>query len=907
MTLDLDWLRNVSEEELARRAVEDPEWVQAQIDEFLQGAQHDRQSVQLAYYRPTNPMAWPIHQSTAKEIVAAGGNRCLPLSAPVLMADATWKALEDIAVGDRVIGVDPITRRGRPATVTHVHRSGVKPVRRITFSDGGSFEATDDHEVPLLLNPGRNTSKGYPQRPRKRRLGDYLHRLSPRADKRLSALSPSHIRYTPAAPSLPPYVLGALLGDGCFMGRSLRFSCGDAGVLRRFERDLRARWPAVDVRHDVGPNYRIVAGRPHPVTHVLRALGLWGCDSRKKFIPAEAFRYPRSERLAFIAGLVDTDGADASYCSVSRDLATGFAALIRSVGGKSTLTEHVNQFGMVYMVYWRMSEPLPIEKPHKQRPDSTRAVDWSRRIIRRVADVGEKPCGDITVDHPGHCYVTGDYVIVSNSGKTETMLVELAIALTGHVPMALAATYPMEKVHPPIRARLVCDPNVLEAVIKSKLRWDQWHGIGEPGSGFGHYGWIPRHCLVGGSWDKAWSEKHRTLSVATDTMWRGPQGERRRSGVSTVQIMTYEQDISAFAGQSLHWVGHDELPRADVYRENRIRTLDVRGRLYTAFTPPDEIGVSRADVAWFYDEVYERGLPGPGKAPHIDAFTLHTEKNAALPPEEIHTVAAGLTDAQREVRLLGRFIHLTGVIFPDFTAGGSWWCFRCAKKIVIPAHGTCPSCTGSDIVEYQHVVPPFDPPATWPVVMVVDPHPRKPDAIGWFAVTPRDDYVMLGEIEQGGTAQDVAKAVEDYERTHRIRVVKRLMDPNMATETNDKLKRGWTLRKEYDDAGLRCDLANDEMHAGINAVRAALRPDSATRAPRLTFQSQCTRTTHAMARWAWDEYQRQGDREPKEHPRDKHKDFVDLVRYFLMDRPSFYHYQMRDASRRTSARSRRGY
>ena len=104
----------------------------------------------------------------------------------------------------------------------------------------------------------------------------------------------------------------------------------------------------------------------------------------------------------------------------------------------------------------------------------------------------------------------------NRSSKTDTSLAELAIRLTGIVPDGLRATYPREKLAKlPIRARVVCNSltDTLEPVIKPKLRWDQWNGVGDPDEGRGHYGWIPQHCLVGGSWEKAYSEKYRTLRV----------------------------------------------------------------------------------------------------------------------------------------------------------------------------------------------------------------------------------------------------------------------------------------------------------------------------------------------------------------------------------------------------------
>jgi hypothetical protein len=189
-------------------------------------------------------------------------------------------------------------------------------------------------------------------------------------------------------------------------------------------------------------------------------------------------------------------------------------------------------------------------------------------------------------------------------------------------------------------------------------------------------------------------------------------------------------------------------------------------------------------------------------------------------------------------------------------------------------------------------VDPHPVPHNWPIVFVIDPHPRKKDAMGWFAITPSDDVVLVAEAEADGTADDVKRVVDDTERRLGLYARKRLMDPNIATETNDKLGRGWTIRRAYDDAGLRCDLASDEINVGIQNVQDLLKPDVRTRRPRFRCFSTCQRFIYGMTHWSWDEWTRSGDKEPKEKVRDKAKDFPDLIRYLANDRPAYRKYML---------------
>lgn len=476
----------------------------------------------------------------------------------------------------------------------------------------------------------------------------------------------------------------------------------------------------------------------------------------------------------------------------------------------------------------------------------------------------------------------------NRSSKTTTALAELAIQLTGIVPVSLRGVYPKEKLRAPIRARVICNSltDTLEPVIKPKLRYDQWNGIGAPADGRGHWGLIPRHLLVDDSWEESYSEKYRTLTVAVDNYW----GNNSSREWSKCQFMSYDQDLSTFAGSSQHLIVNDELCPQDIYRESRMRILDVQGRIITAFTPPDEAGISRGDTSWFFDNVYDKGLTGPYRDKRIESFTLMTEQNSVLNRDDIRELERTMTEEQREVRLRGRFIHLSGVIYSMFSSSSVYWCYKCERKVLpttLALESVCPHCRGSDVETFCHVIEPFVLPMTWPTVFVIDPHPRKPDAIGWFAVSPGDDYILVKELEVGGTADDVAKAVRDVEKAYRFDPMLRIMDPNMATETHDKFDRGWTFRRAYEDVGLACEMGVDDLNTGIQEVQQLLKPDRYTRRPRLSVFNTCEKFIAGMRNWTWDEYARSGDRPAKERPRDLHKDFPDVARYFACARVTY--------------------
>jgi phage terminase large subunit-like protein len=352
----------------------------------------------------------------------------------------------------------------------------------------------------------------------------------------------------------------------------------------------------------------------------------------------------------------------------------------------------------------------------------------------------------------------------NRSSKTETMLAELAIQLTGWVPYGLEGEYPKVKLRQPIRARLICASltNTWDVVLKQKLQYDKWSGRDPRGSDFGHWGWIPKEFLFKGRWEESWTEKNRTLTLTNG---------------STLQIMSYDQELSDFSGASLHLVCCDEGPPQNIYRENKMRLIDVQGRAMIAFTPPDDEKTAW-NVSWIAAAM-KRGAPSPAKDKNIDSFQLFTERNRTLSMDDIHSITKDLTPLQRLVRLKGEFIHLSGRIYPEFTAEPMQWCFNC-NEIALVEKTVCAKCHGSDTVEYVNFVEPFEKAYTWPCVYLLDPHPKKDVMMSWVAIDPFDQWWQIHEETVDGDPAEIRDKVFSFERDRKLQVLKRFIDPNMA-------------------------------------------------------------------------------------------------------------------------------
>lgn len=461
----------------------------------------------------------------------------------------------------------------------------------------------------------------------------------------------------------------------------------------------------------------------------------------------------------------------------------------------------------------------------------------------------------------------------NGSSKTEAMLAEVLIRCTGIVPFSLAKQIDIEKkFRGPIQARMVVESftNTLYSVILRKLQWWVWTGIGKPGSEQGHFGWVPRQSLIAGSWEESWDNKLRTLRM----LYRDPV-TMKVEGESTLQFNSHDQDPSDFASGDYDICAHDEPPPHAIWIENQARTMRKDGTMMLAMTWPDDPSIP---VDWIHDKVWE-----PGQDPRNDRYaciTLDTRDNKHLNQEAIAGQMQDWDEDIRRVRIEGGQMRFSNRIHPLFTDRTTWWCFGC-KGVIIPHEGSC-RCGSNDIVSFCHVTEWEE--TKWPCVYALDPHPRKPHMMIWVQVDPLDDFWQIAELEVEGDPVDVRLAAEEIEKSLGLQVAMRLIDPNMGESPGSR--RGITWQREFEDAGLICDLADDSS-VGRKRLNTLLRPDAQTRRTRFHLHRRCLNTRRQMLRYRWDEYRRRDEKDVKQVARAKDDDYPTLLKYVANADPGF--------------------
>ncbi len=467
----------------------------------------------------------------------------------------------------------------------------------------------------------------------------------------------------------------------------------------------------------------------------------------------------------------------------------------------------------------------------------------------------------------------------NGSSKTETCLVEMMIMATGLLPYSLRGKLDSQvKFRGPIKGRVVCESltAVLHPIILPKLQWWNWTGVDAPGGERGHWGWIPRSCLIAGSWERSWSEKLRMLRV----LYRDPDNASKVLGESTIQFMSVDQDPSDFASGDYHMVLHDEPPNLAIWRENEARTMRVDGRMFLAMTWPDDPAIA---VDWIHDEVYEPGTHGSDT---IECINLFTTDNPHLNQDAIAAQARKWGRETVEVRLYGRHLRFSNRIHPLFTDQPQTWCFTCQRTTIpkkVAGEIACSDCDSREVDAFCHVED-FEA-ERYPCIWALDPHPRKPHMYGWFLVTPYDDVWQVAEGQCEGDPVAVASDVFRVEQDLRLQVAKRIIDPNMGRSPSSS-RRGVVWQDEFDQAGLVTDLA-DDSDVGRGRFNEFLKPDPHTHRPRALIHRRCAATIRQMMRYRWDDYRVRLEKDVKQIPKPKDDDFPTLWKYVLNCDPGF--------------------
>ena len=355
----------------------------------------------------------------------AGSGKAQPLHSKILTPEG-WSTMGDMKVGSRVIGRD-----GRPANVVGIFPQGKKGIYKITFSDGTSTEACGEHLWLTRTQLDRDHSKQGSVKTTKEILNTLKY--GKKTNHSIPIAEPIQFERDGDLP-IDPYLLGCLIGDGTMSVGHPMFSTADEELVTTLNNLLSE--VNCKLNHASKYDYRIVNKgykykNQNPVKEILKEIKLWGKKSYEKYLPEDYKFSSVGNRLQLLRGLMDTDGTvpksgiQPTFCSTSEALASDVAFLVRSLGGKATISSRVSSYTYKGVKkQGRRSYRVRVSLPEGLCPFSLarKAEAWRpnkavnlRKYIKSVEYVGEKEAQCIMVDNHDHLYITDDLIVTHNT------------------------------------------------------------------------------------------------------------------------------------------------------------------------------------------------------------------------------------------------------------------------------------------------------------------------------------------------------------------------------------------------------------------------------------------------------------------------------------------------------------
>ena len=352
---------------------------------------------------------------------ANGAGKQQPVSEPVLTPKG-WVPIGDIRIGDRVIGSS-----GFPVEVLGVFPQSERYTYRVEMADGGVTRCGPEHLWTV----------GFWQKGQQRewatlttlQLLERGVRSNGGASRRFSIRPNGPVQFADKGIEVPiePYALGIILGDGHIEPTGYAtVTSWDAEILDALKVD---GWRS---GHELGTGSW---SRP------LRHLGLAGKRAWEKFVPRDYFHATVDDRLALLAGLLDSDGtADkgswASFCTTSEQLARDVVELGLSVGwickmrDASTKKYRYNGELKEGREAWTVGIKSPSSPFRLQRKtDKWRPSEQRGDLLRHIDSIEPEAPEDsvcIQVAANDGLYVTKDFIVTHNTTVLDSIWWTLA-------------------------------------------------------------------------------------------------------------------------------------------------------------------------------------------------------------------------------------------------------------------------------------------------------------------------------------------------------------------------------------------------------------------------------------------------------------------------------------------------
>lgn len=402
---------------------------------------------------------------------------CLAEGTAVRMADLSVLPIEEIQVGDWVLGAD---KQGNafPVRVKRTFNNGLRQCVETPYcfpyrKDKVILRSTVDHKVLQTRVTTGQKSDVFNYDP-------FVLPVNTPGNK-VYAIPPQTVQIKPIdGPGRNlAFLVGFLVGDGCYTEKTAGkwgsggFSCDDDslidaineaakpfGLSAKFHKGSECYWHLTQDRQSISRRDsvtgQVLAGAVHPIKAWMVERGMWHKYAHEKVLPDEVFLWDDESLAGLLQGLFSSDGTvyllkgkngrelpHSGFASTSKRLVQQVKSLLILRAGcyvgeigrnvqdrKRTLYDFgISHLGQLRRLYEYL-DGIPGQRGPRLRESIEIAACFRETgesyFMRRgtMRHIGKLPTYDIEVDHPDHLFVLANGLIVSNSAKHRGGLAE---------------------------------------------------------------------------------------------------------------------------------------------------------------------------------------------------------------------------------------------------------------------------------------------------------------------------------------------------------------------------------------------------------------------------------------------------------------------------------------------------
>jgi hypothetical protein len=248
-----------------------------------------------------------------------------------------------------------------------------------------------------------------------------------------------------------------------------------------------------------------------------------------------------------------------------------------------------------------------------------------------------------------------------------------------------------------------------------------------------------------------------------------------------------------------------------------------------------------------------------------------TYDNPYLTSEAIADYEATLSEDEKQCRLLGIPLELSGLVFKEFD-----WDTHVLTSIPIGWSN------------YS------DPPPVYTIFLAIDPHPQTPHHVLFLAIAPTGEYFLYDELYIHSTIEEIATKINARlftkvidPKTNQLKTVPRfcvrqIADPsvfNTFPVLNAKSGKHITMADEFMDNGIFLSKASKAREHAILETKRVLKHKINGERPLLNVSPYLTETLFEFTHWCWD------TKENK--PRDERDHAMENLGRLLLEEPKW--------------------